>query len=69
MYLRSLTLREFAGVSQLTLDRFEDGLNVVVGDNEAGKIWGSFELVSKSGVLCITDCTNVDRAEGKVKED
>ncbi len=37
MYLRSLTLREFAGVSQLTLDRFEDGLNVVVGDNEAGK--------------------------------
>ncbi|WP_192845744.1 AAA family ATPase [Aureimonas sp. AU22] len=37
MYLRTLTLREFAGVSSLALDRFEDGLNVIVGDNEAGK--------------------------------
>ncbi|RIY01323.1 hypothetical protein D3218_08120 [Aureimonas flava] len=37
MYLRALTLREFAGVSSLVLDRFESGLNVIVGDNEAGK--------------------------------
>ncbi len=37
MYLRALTLREFAGVSSLALDSFEDGLNVIVGDNEAGK--------------------------------
>ena len=29
-------------------------------DNESNKIWGGFELVSKSGVLCITDYTNVD---------
>ena len=29
-------------------------------DNESNKIWGGFELVSKSGVLCITDCTNID---------
>ena len=29
-------------------------------DNEAGKIWGGFELVTKSGVLCIADYTNID---------
>jgi hypothetical protein len=30
-------------------------------DNEAHKIWGGFELASKSGVLCITDdYTNID---------
>jgi hypothetical protein len=29
-------------------------------DNEAGKIWGGFELASKSGVLCIADYTNID---------
>ena len=29
-------------------------------DNEANKIWGGFELASKSGVLCITDYTTID---------
>lgn len=37
MYLRSLKLTDFAGVGSVDLPRFEPGLNVVVGDNEAGK--------------------------------
>ncbi|WP_206454900.1 AAA family ATPase [Aurantimonas marina] len=37
MYLRSLKLTDFAGVGSVNLPNFEPGLNVVVGDNEAGK--------------------------------
>ncbi|MEC5290729.1 AAA family ATPase [Aurantimonas sp. C2-6-R+9] len=37
MYLKSLQLTDFAGVGSVDLPRFEPGLNVVVGDNEAGK--------------------------------
>ncbi|WP_192843220.1 ATP-binding protein [Aureimonas sp. AU12] len=37
MYLTSLTLRDFAGTASATLPAFEPGLNIVVGDNEAGK--------------------------------
>lgn len=37
MYLRSLKLTDFAGISSAELSLFEPGLNVIVGDNEAGK--------------------------------
>ncbi|WP_203565964.1 AAA family ATPase [Aurantimonas aggregata] len=37
MYLRSLKLTDFAGISSAELTLFEPGLNVIVGDNEAGK--------------------------------
>ncbi|MBB3949372.1 AAA family ATPase [Aureimonas jatrophae] len=37
MRLRSLSLRNFAGSEARDLDGFQPGLNVVVGDNEAGK--------------------------------
>jgi hypothetical protein len=37
MYLRSLKLADFAGVASAELELFEPGLNVIVGDNEAGK--------------------------------
>ncbi|WP_185983085.1 AAA family ATPase [Aureimonas mangrovi] len=36
MYLRSLKVRDFAGLDAADLE-FDEGLNVVVGDNEAGK--------------------------------
>lgn len=37
MYLHTLTLKDFAGLGAVDLDGFEPGLNVIVGDNEAGK--------------------------------
>ena len=37
MYLTSLSLKDFAGLGAVTLEGFEPGLNVIVGDNEAGK--------------------------------
>ncbi|WP_082666376.1 AAA family ATPase [Aureimonas sp. AU4] len=37
MFLRSLSLRNFAGSETRDLDGLQPGLNVVVGDNEAGK--------------------------------
>ncbi|WAJ26626.1 AAA family ATPase [Antarcticirhabdus aurantiaca] len=37
MYLKSLRMRDFAGVAEREVPLFAPGLNVVVGDNEAGK--------------------------------
>lgn len=37
MYLKTVSLRDFAGLDRVEGLRFEPGLNVVVGDNEAGK--------------------------------
>ncbi|MCW4113903.1 AAA family ATPase [Aurantimonas sp. MSK8Z-1] len=37
MYLRSLKLVDFAGVAATEMQLLEPGLNVIVGDNEAGK--------------------------------
>lgn len=37
MYLRSIKLNDFAGIGSADLQLFEPGLNVIVGDNEAGK--------------------------------
>ena len=37
MYLKSLKVTDFAGIAQAELAPFEPGLNVVVGNNEAGK--------------------------------
>ena len=37
MYLKSLRVSEFAAIAEANLDTFDPGLNVVVGDNEAGK--------------------------------
>ncbi|MBO0661393.1 AAA family ATPase [Jiella sp. MQZ9-1] len=37
MYLKSLAVREFANLDDASLEGLDPGLNVVVGDNEAGK--------------------------------
>ncbi|GGD13034.1 AAA family ATPase [Aureimonas glaciei] len=37
MYLTALSLKDFAGLGAVSLEDFEPGLNVIVGDNEAGK--------------------------------
>ncbi|MAU97517.1 MAG: hypothetical protein CMP81_16790 [Fulvimarina sp.] len=37
MYLKSLRVSEFASILRADLEGFDPGLNVVVGDNEAGK--------------------------------
>ncbi|MCE7030505.1 AAA family ATPase [Jiella avicenniae] len=37
MYLKSLRVSEFAALTDANLENFDPGLNVVVGDNEAGK--------------------------------
>ena len=37
MYLKSLRLTDFAGIRSAELPLIEPGLNIIVGDNEAGK--------------------------------
>lgn len=37
MLLQSIAIRDLAGLSEVSIDTFDPGLNVIVGDNEAGK--------------------------------